>query len=592
MVRASERTYPQYLGKRYSTKATAFAGISTDGGTLLRWNPDGIDDSLVLKSGRWVAASAPKTASRLLNGSTTRAGTIRLDDSSYGSYAAIRGDKSTDRIVAWNTAPTLEAIHYAEDADFVYVSNRPLVIAIALAANSRRRIKVSREYLLEYLNFGFSVSGHTPFAGVMALPPRTSLSVARGKVQLIAAPTAPQTNLQEREDPRRTGADELVAALRAAVTRLLDAQPREEIQLRLSGGIDSRLLLGLLKESTATKITAVCQGDANSEEVMVASQLAALAGVELKVKTPELIDPTSIVESMRASIRESQGFIPSEALVSPYAVSDPIHQGESLAAGQWPLFKGVLERTADNALEATWRLLDSRNDDVLTPTLNAKVRGEVERWAASVPAFTNLEILYMWGRDIRSSRYLQPHAIQLDRDSEIFYPYVDSEVTAVADELPPFSRMRQISAYLAVEAVWPESLRVPLANNGRFRFEASGPVPGISDDYFEERSAKPQPYTGTVDQSAAERITDREFVTAPISSAAKYVTSHIQWRTLRRNLDPEIVQIVEESATVGEKSARGLAPADKSPRWLQLITWRLVLAVQWLEGDWIPRVKR
>ncbi|KAB1640826.1 asparagine synthetase B family protein [Gulosibacter chungangensis] len=569
-----------------------FVDITTNGGSLLLWHPAGIRDGLVVKKGRWTAATAPKTASRLLDGVYSAGGTIRYGDDTYGSFAAIKGDKSTDRITAWNTAPTLEAIHYGQDADFIYVSNRPITIAIAMAAVSRRQIRTSRDYLLEYINFGFSVSGCTPFDGVRVLPPRTALSIGSGRLQLIAAPVGHETTLESNEDPRRTGTAELVTALRESTARLLDSQPKDEIQLRLSGGVDSRLLLGLLKEHPVENITAVCQGGADSEEVMVAAQLAALAGIELIVKTPELIDPSGFVDSMRQSIGEAQGLIPSEALVSPYAVADPMNVGESLAAGQWPLFKGVLERTANNALEAAWHLLLDRSASVLSPRHNRDSERAIQDWAASVPAFTNLELLYMYGRDIRSSRYLQPHATQLDREAEVLYPYVDSQVTAVADALPIMNRMRQITAFLAIQEIWPEALQVPLANDGRFRFEATGPLEGISGDHYLERTAKPEPYTGPVDDTAFDAAKDRDFFASPISSASRYVTTSPRWRELRRYLAPEFRGIVEQAAKYQEKSARGLAPSDKSPRWLQLMTWRLVLADLWLEGDWVPKIRR
>lgn len=592
IVRAVERTYPRYLGQRYSPKAQVISEITSAGGTLMCWQPEGSGDSFTIRKGRWAAATAPKTAARLLDGVHSSGGFIRYAEGTHGSFAAIKGDRSTDRVIAWNTAPTLEAIHYGQDADFVFVSNRPLTIAIGLAANARRRIRTSKQYLLEYINFGFSVSGCTPFEGVSSLPPRTALSVGRGRFRLIAPPTGHEFSVRPADDARRTGAGELVDALRKATSRSLDARSREGIQLRLSGGIDSRLLLGLLREKSVEGITAVCQGSAQSEEVMVAAQLAELAGVNLIVKTPELIVPKNFLASMEASISEAQGMIPSEALVSPYAVADPFAVGESLASGQWPLFKGVLERTANNALDATWRLLSDRSAFVLSSRYNQQTFGAIEDWSASVPADTNLELLYMWGRDIRSSRYLQPHAIQVDRDSQIFYPYVDTQVTAIADALPIMNRMRQITTYLAIEEIWPEALQVPLANNGRFRFEASSPLVGISGDFYEERIAKPRPYEGKVDESAFDGLTDPEFFQSPITSASKYLTASPRWRELRQYLDASIREIVERAASVSEKSARRLAPSERSPRWVQLITWRLVLADLWLSGEWIPTIRR
>lgn len=592
LVERCEASIRPYLGPRYRRAPQVVRDLNVMGALLAVWEPEGVAGTVAMRSGRWAAATAPDTAVRVLDGVFTRGGSLGHTDGAFGSFAAIMGDRSTNRVVAWNTAPTLEAIHYGEDREFFYLSNRPMTIALSMAAHARRKIRASSDYLLEIINFGFSVSGQTPFEGVRTLPPRHALSVNAGAMALIAAPAPPTPQLQEVPDPRRRGTDELVAALRAATHRHLAAVPSDRVELRLSGGIDSRLLLGLLREAGVENVTAVCQGGKDSEEVMVAAQVAELAGVELVATSPAFIEPRSVLSSMRSSIVESQGFIPSEALVSPYAAGDPEALGHPLAAGQWPLFKGVLERTAENSLAAIEQQLAKLSAEVLTPRLNEETSQILRAWAASVPAATNYELLYMWGRDIRSSRYLQPHALQVDRNHRLAYPYVDSQVTAVADVLPVHSRMTQLTSFFALERVWPEALAVPLANGGRFRFESTRPLEGISGEHYEARIQKPRPYAGEFHhQDSIDRLADVEFIRQPLTSAARMLIRSPRWRTLRRMLSPEFRALVVAVSTVDEGNARGLAPADKSARWVRLMLWRLVLADLWLEGGWIPTIK-
>jgi len=593
VVERCEASIKPYLGPRYSAAAQIVRRLNVMGAVLAVWEPAGVAGTVAMRSGRWASATAPGMAVRLLDGVSSRGGSLAHSDDAFGSFAAISGDRSTNRVLAWNTAPTLEAIHYGDDHEFFYVSNRPLAVALCMAARAQRRVRPSERYVQEIINFGFSVSGQTPFDGVQTLPPRHAMSINADGMALIAAPSAPSVELQETPDPRRRGSEELVSALRAATQRQVSSLPTDRLELRLSGGVDSRLLLGLLKESGLSNITAVCQGGQDSEEVMVAAQLAELAGIDFVATAPRFIESRSVLSSMRSSIVESQGFIPSEALVSPYAVGDPEDVGEPLAAGQWPLFKGVLERTAENSLEAIEKQLGKLTAEVLTPQLNKETSRITRSWAASVPAMTNYELLYMWGRDIRSSRYLQPHALQVDRSRRLTYPFVDSQVTAVADALPVHSRMTQLTSFFAIETVWPESLRVPLANGGRFRFESTRPLEGVSGQHYEERISKPRRFEGEFQhQHLVHDLTDGELLRAPLTSAARILLRSPRWRTLRRMLAPEFRALVVAVSKVSEGTARGLAPADKSARWVRLMLWRLLLVDLWLEGSWIPAVSR
>lgn len=581
------------LGSRYPTDAHAISGLTATGGVLLEWRAVDQRSGFALRKGRWTASTAPQIAENLLNDATTIAGRLVTGSSSYGTYMAMAGDRNTDRLIAWNTVPTVEAVHYAEDRDFIYVSNRPLGIAICLAARQRRKIRLSDEYAAQYLVFGFCVSDITPFEGVKVLAPRQALSIGDGVLRLIAAPNEPLAHLEDTEQATQKGSRELTDALRSATRRQLELQGDKPIQLRLSGGLDSRLLLGLLREAGAANVTSVCQGSQSSEEAMVAAELADLAGTEYFTTVPNLIDRNSMVGSFLKSIEQSQGFIPSEALVSPYAVADPITDGESLAAGQWPLFKGVLERRANNPLENMWNGLKSRADLNLSPKFNHQVEQSMRNWYATIPAISNHELLYMWGRDIRSSRYLQPHTIQVDLESQMFYPFLDSEVTRIADALPFMNRLRQYAMFYALQEIWPESLKVPVANNGRFRFETSGPVDGVSGESFEMRTAPPKPLSEPVrNLDAFSSVSDQEFVKSPVVAAAKFVLGSSSWRQLRRMLSDEMRTIVVRSSKLREADARKLAPKDKSGRWLQLMMWRYVLVAIWLEGDWIPSIRR
>ncbi|WP_309081253.1 asparagine synthase-related protein [Zhihengliuella sp.] len=577
------------LGPRYRAEPTVRPDLSINGGAVAQWTADGESDVFYTLKGRWAASSSPRTATPLWRAMASGSGQLRYSDPVWGTYMAVIGDKSTERLFAWNTVPTVEAVHYAQDADFTYVSNRPLLIALAMNDGELARVELDVEgYLPEYLNFGFSIGGATPFKGVTTLKPRSTLAVVDGEIGFGPAPVADRIELVEQENERHTGAAELADAFQAATRRCVDRRYSDQVQLRLSGGLDSRIILGLLRGHPTLEVTAVTQGGHDSPDAAVAALLAERAGVPHRVVYPELTDDDGFVESMRRSIFESQGFMPSEALTAPYAAAAPMNGREMLAAGQWPLFKGVLDKSGKNTLDEVRAKLFGVDARMLNAELNGRTRGAVADWMSSVHGLSNLEYLYAYARDIRSSRYLQPHNIQVDRVSQMMYPFLDSQVAAVADVLPAINRMRNISAFLAVEKVWPEALRVPTPANGRFRFEITQPMEGVSGPYYEERMAVAPPYAGPVIRPAAvDRPAFRDYVGDPFRSVARYLVDSPRYAVLQPLLGEQMQDIVRRltEMPVGE----ALAPYPDLPpaRIIRLRLWRLMLADLWLERGWM-----
>lgn len=576
-----------FLGPRYEAPPTIAHGMSVDGACLMHWVPTHEQGAFAMSKGRWAVSSSPDTATALLDSVRSRAGGLRYSTPVWGSYMAVLGDRSTDRLVAWNTVPTLEAVHYGVTDDLVVISNRPLLVALGMAGGDRSRLRLSRQYLSEYLNIGYSVSGATPFEGVQTLRPRTSLSVVSGAVGFGPEPAAPVAELESQRDPRRTGAQELAEAFRGAADRALSRRSSDRIQLRLSGGLDSRIILGLVRRRDDVSVTAVTQGSRDSEDVMVASELARTAEVPHVVKHPDFADQRGFIESLERSIIESHGYIPSESLVAPYANASPLEPPEGLMSGQWPLFKGVMDKTTANGLDHVRETIMATNHNILTEEHNLAASEALAQWLATVQASTNIEILYAHARDLRSSRYLQPHTVQADRESHVLYPFTDSQVAAVADVLPIRNRVQNISAFLALVDIWEDATRVPMANGGHFRFEAIEPMDGISGPYFDERRRPLEPYSGPVfrDRPAEERFA--EFLADPLVRSARYLVQSPRWPEVRDLLGPDLrTQITELAGTdPGRSTLRYRSRVRR--RTLTIHCLRAVLADLWLSRRWL-----
>lgn len=579
----------KYLGKRYLAKAQVVRGLGIGGTTTVIWQSQSQAKKpcFALKKGRWAFATSPLHSAALIEAVSTHAGDIRYDQPVWGSYAAIMGDKNTNRVFAWNTVPALEAIHYGQDEHFTYISNRPLFIALAMSDGDSSRVQLDEKYAYEYLNFGYSVSGVTPFKGVKTLAPRSSLRVVGGAIRVGAAPQQPEICLEEKENRWFTGADELSLAFLNATERALDRRGTDHVQLRLSGGLDSRIILGLFRDRPEVEVTAVTQGESSSEEVMVAAQLAVVAGVKHRAVIPGANEPNSFVDSMLKSIADSQGFIPSEALVAPYENASPIEIGENLVAGQWPLFKGVLDKTNANSLEYVYRRFGKTNAKLLTPELNQYSFEVFDNWLASVSATSNLELLYMHGRDLRSSRYLQPHVIQADAESQVMYPFCDSEVVAVADVLPALNRMQNVSAFLAISKIWEDALKVPTARGGAFKFEASVPLGGVSGQFYELRKKPPKPFHGEVHRLSKNGPDFINFGLAPITSAARFLVSSNNWADLKLILDSGFVDKIQKLSACSEEDSVAMHPTRATRKNLTICLLRALLVERWLSKEWL-----
>ncbi|MEO9248197.1 hypothetical protein ABDK96_10930 [Citricoccus nitrophenolicus] len=583
---AAVESYTPFLGPRYGQEPVIHRGLSSPGAVLVEW-PATAARHTRRKATRWASATFPGIGDELLRSSGLFGHPMELRTPVGGTYMAIAGNRQ--QIYAWNTVPALEAVHYGEDADYLYVSNRPLAIALAMARGEVDAVTTSDDYLAEALNFGFSMSGQTPFAGVTTIPTRSAVKISGGRLEVVEGPARPPAAIAPTEDPFQPGVAELEAALNRSTDRLLAALPETTIQLRLSGGKDSRLLLGLLRNRGVQDLHAVTQGDETSEEVMVAAQLAEMTGIRHSVVRPALSVPGSVIDSYTQSLRDGQGYFLSEAIGGPYAFADPFVVGEGYASGQWPTFKGLYQRkkSIDQAdLDHEWA---AHNAQILTPELNERTAQALLDWAESMPGSTPAEILYAYGRDIRASRYMQASTVVVDAYSQVFFPFADSEVTAVSDALTPYLRFSHIAMYLVMRRVWNESLAVPFARGGRFRFERDGPSEKLSGPDFAQRTATPERRPVTVlgaDQMA--EVPDRALIDEHLTASSRYLLECASWPRLETLLNPRFVALIRRLAAMDtEHEALMTLRTAKGRVHTRVNLSRAILADRWLSREWL-----
>jgi len=211
----------------------------------------------------------------------------------------------------------------------------------------------------------------------------------------------------------------------------------------------------------------------------------------------------------------------------------------------------------------------------------------LERWLSSMVAVSNAEVLYNFARDMRSSRYLEAQTSQTDRDCQVSYPMADSEVTAISDAIPLENRAPNYVSYFALQKIWPEALAVPLNTTKTLRFEANGPLAGVSGMDFQRRRGEPSPFSGCVEDAVykgtdfAQVMSDIEFF------ASEYVVNHSFWPKLKTMLDAQTVNLVEALAVAGPGASAGMLGNYTDRKNKRVALSRLALVSMWAEGAWL-----
>lgn len=588
-LEALNRNSDLFLGPRYAKNPVVHTDLNPSGAWIAEWHAaNGKDyDTFAKTGGRWCVSSANQTASRLARNLRSRAGAAYFSEPVWGSFATVHGDSSAKRILAWNTVPAMDPIYFCDSQEHFLISNRPIICKLA---ELKRRVRIedlNHEYLAEYLEFGYSISGISPFKSVATLPSRSALSISGRSFTFVAAPIQPTPEIDQQSDPRRYAAPELATALENAASRCFARSSYRDLQIRLSGGLDSRFLLGLFSKTDFDEIKCVTHGVASDKEVAIASQLASMAGVPHVIKAPEPLVRFDYLSSLVKSIKDSGGLIPSESLVAPFSPTNPSSNGGAITLGQWPLFKGYLDGvpTADEN-EVLYRIF-TRGSGLVNDELSEYCSDVLERWLSSMVAVSNAEVLYNFARDMRSSRYLEAQTSQTDRDCQVSYPMADSEVTALSDAIPIENRAPNYVSFFALQQIWPEALTVPLNTTKTLRFEANGPLAGVSGLSFKNRRGEPSPFTGFVHEPVYKGTDFAKVMGAIEFYAAEYVAQSSVWQKLRPMLDSSTVQLVETIVAAGPSRSASLFSSYVEKKSKRVALSRLALAAMWAEGAWL-----
>lgn len=576
-LRAVGEGYAPFVGPAYRSDADVLETSAVSAALVLRRTVS--PELLPAEGDRWAVTGGHPVWGELA-GNVRRVGSrLGYDRPVWGQYAAVLVERHMDRITAWSTVPSFDGVYWGQDSEHVYVSNRPLLVALALAGGRRPGVRRDERYLAHYLYSGYSFEDVTPFEGVSRLPIDRSLEIVGGAASLGEVPPGLRSTLTEDHTPEE-GAEAAAAALTAAMDRVEDVLAGRPVQLRLSGGKDSRTLLALLK-GRDVDARAVTFGEEHEPDAVVARMMTKALGMPHEVTQPTVLDGAGPREHMLSTLRQAGGQPLSEAQTARYRGPDPAAPGEGIMLGQWPLLKGgMAQRLTYTGPQALRRIKARSAPELLAEHRRRPVESALERWFHELPAQSREEKLYLYARHFRSGPYLHAHIAHYGRDATIAYPLGDAEVGAVADALSLSEKVSQRALFGAMARIWPELMAVPLGNNS-WAFEHDGPDPDWSGPHHAARTA-PLPTVEPVPRTGPRRVGEFSGRTLLVLCRGLMDSPHPD--VLQDHLSEPILTAVVESALHGTVSP----PEGMERRVFARHLWRIALADQWYGWEWMP----
>ncbi|MDD5530286.1 MAG: asparagine synthase-related protein [bacterium] len=150
--------------------------------------------------------------------------------------------------------------------------------------------KINIEALGEYLSFGMFFNDKTIFEGIHLLPPATVLTYDKNTIRLEK-----YWEFRYQCDysiPEETHIKKLIETFRTGVNIRLEDKLRYCIGL--SGGLDSRCIVGAINKENKGKVSALCFGADPSDEIIIAKRIANKCNIEFVTAN---ISPQSIISN-------------------------------------------------------------------------------------------------------------------------------------------------------------------------------------------------------------------------------------------------------------------------------------------------------
>jgi asparagine synthetase B (glutamine-hydrolysing) len=319
---------------------------------------------------------------------------------------------------------------------------------------------------------GWQVGDRTIFEDVRALPPATIATLAGGSVRLrqYAEPLAPDGPAPSLDDAVEEMADILVRWQ----TSYLETHP--DAVLQLTGGHDSRILLGAIPEKLRTGRRALTLGDPASADVVIAARLSERYGLLHQVRRLDEATPAPS-EAHAVSLVAARAL---ECLASPMALAPlllteaHLDQGHRLSGLGGEVARGFYypgqpagAETSPRLVKrlAAWRILanEAVEDAALDGAFLAEARNHTSAalvglfapgdWLRSTDQFYLYQRMHRWSAAHGSAAAVRRHAVN---------PMFDRRFIELALAVAPADKRDSLLLGRLMTRLDPELARIPL----------------------------------------------------------------------------------------------------------------------------------
>ncbi|MEV8638694.1 asparagine synthase-related protein [Streptosporangium sp. NPDC051023] len=351
-------------------------------------------------------------------------------------------------------------VYHAETSDMYVIGSRALLVSLAAFGE---RIEWDVLALQTMIRQGYFLSDETPYRGVSALPPSSTVTVRGGRRTVTETPLPTAAPAPATRKQRKILVRGLADALLATVEPLRETG--EPVNLALTGGRDSRLAAAVL-HAAGIPLRATTNGLGDHPDVIIAGRIARALGIEHTVIPParaerkdELLvehplartyETLRTCEGMTSAYESIVGYLPYNARPTMSGQS-----GEVLRAGSFLLLQNDLSAKAlRRRVDATFL----RDPALFTDEANEHARELARPWQArdGLEALDQMYVSYRIGRWQAGSR-----AGSLRRGDPI-WPFLDNRVVRAALGLDQAWRLSEEVIYELTTAFAPSLRGIPI----------------------------------------------------------------------------------------------------------------------------------
>ena len=409
-----------------------------------------------------------------------------LADQLPGVFGVFRADQ--EGFTAVTTLTRFHPVYHATSGEVHLAGNRAVLVHLVdrlLGSPSTvdpvQAVRYDVPALQSLVRNGFFMSDDTPFEGVQALPPGSTLEVMRGSLRIIRRPI-PQPETDGRGRVRKGLIRDLTDSVVKAASPLRPFS--EPIMLQLTGGRDSRLIAAAL-HAADVPFYAATTGTPDHPDVVLAARIATLLGANHKVtarpKEPNANDRGGKHPLDRSwhRIRATEGMvsvhnnvgIPAAFCIAPVIAG---WGGEQLRGGYLAMnFKKADRLPGASIMRRKVDALFTGSAAFLTAPANERAAADLARWAEHVgpDSARLLDLAYL---HFRTGRWVSAFGAAKWATQIPMNPLLDNLVVRDFLGIQPQVRWSEQPFHAVISRLAPQLRDLPLQGT-RWHYEAEKP---------------------------------------------------------------------------------------------------------------------